>query len=46
MPNPNPERCEHAPPATSLLAGLTPEQAPAVTYGAGELGIPRSRRRQ
>jgi RNA polymerase sigma-70 factor (ECF subfamily) len=32
-----PERREHAPPGTSLLAGLTPEQAQAVTHGTGPL---------
>ena len=37
MPHPDPERREHAPPGTSLLAGLTPEQAQAVPYGAGPL---------
>jgi len=31
MPHPDPERCKHAPPGSSLLAGLTPEQAKA--YG-------------
>jgi hypothetical protein len=33
MPDPEPVRREHAPPGTSLLAGLTPEQAQAVTHG-------------
>jgi DNA helicase-2/ATP-dependent DNA helicase PcrA len=37
MPHPEPERREHAPPSTILLAGLTPEQAQAVTYGTGPL---------
>src|SRR5436305_9509589 len=37
MPDPEPERREHAPPGTSLLAGLTPEQAQAVTHGTGPL---------
>jgi hypothetical protein len=33
MPDPEPGWREHAPPGTSPLAGLTPEQAQAVTYG-------------
>src|SRR5436305_6323651 len=37
MPDPEPERREHAPPGTSLLASLTPEQAQAVTHGTGPL---------
>ena len=37
MPDPEPERREHAPPGISLLAGLTPEQAQAVTHGTGPL---------
>src|SRR5437588_12299398 len=37
MPHPEPERREHAPPGNSLLDGLTPEQAQAVTYGTGPL---------
>lgn len=37
MPHPEPERREHAPPGSSLLAGLTPEPAQAVTYGTGPL---------
>src|SRR5437763_8837106 len=37
MPHPEPERREHAPPGTSLLAGLTPERAQAVTHGTGPL---------
>ena len=37
MPGPNPERRTNAPPGSSLLAGLTPEQAKAVTYGTGPL---------
>jgi ATP-dependent DNA helicase UvrD/PcrA len=37
MPHPEPERGQHAPPGTSLLAGLTPEQAQAVTHGTGPL---------
>ena len=37
MPHPEPERREHAPPGRSLLAGLTPEQAHAVTHGTGPL---------
>jgi hypothetical protein len=37
MPHPEPERREHAPPGTTLLAGLTPEQAQAVTRGSGPL---------
>src|SRR5947208_13470809 len=37
MPNPEPERRTNAPPGTSLLAGLTPEQAQAVTHGTGPL---------
>ena len=36
MTNPNPGVRDHAPPGTErLLAGLTPEQAQAVTFGAG-----------
>jgi len=37
MPHPDPERREHAPPGPRLLAGLTPEQAQAVTHGTGPL---------
>jgi hypothetical protein len=37
MPHPEPGRREHAPAGTSLLAGLTPEQAQAVTYSVGPL---------
>src|SRR5947209_10432420 len=37
MPHPEPERRTNAPPGTSLLAGLTPEQAQAVTHGPGPL---------
>src|SRR5947209_11984654 len=37
MPHPEPERRTNAPPGTSLLAGLPPEQAQAVTHGAGPL---------
>ena len=38
MPHPKPERRTNAPPGTQrLLAGLTPEQAQAVTYGTGPL---------
>src|SRR5437763_2876450 len=37
MPHPKPERREHAPPGLRLLAGLTPEQAQAVTHGTGPL---------
>src|SRR6202035_2526633 len=37
MPHPDPGSREHAPPGNSLLAGLTPEQAQAVTYGTGPL---------
>ena len=37
MPHPDSERREHAPPGSSLLDGLTPEQAQAVTYGTGPL---------
>jgi hypothetical protein len=33
MSHPEPERREHAPPGTGLLAGLTPAQAHAVRYG-------------
>ncbi len=39
MPHPEPERREHAPPGISLLAGFTPEQAQAVTHGAGPLRL-------
>jgi hypothetical protein len=35
MPHPEAQRHEHAPPGKNLLAGLTPEQAQAVTHGAG-----------
>ncbi len=36
MTNPNPGVRSHAPPGTEgLLAGLTPEQAQAVTFGSG-----------
>jgi hypothetical protein len=34
MPHPEPERRTNEPPGTSLLAGLTPEQAQAVTHDA------------
>src|SRR5207248_2255652 len=37
MSHPEPGRRVHAPPASILLAGLTPEQAQAVTYGTGPL---------
>jgi DNA helicase-2/ATP-dependent DNA helicase PcrA len=38
MPHPNLERPSNAPPGTErLLAGLTPEQAQAVTHGNGPL---------
>jgi DNA helicase II / ATP-dependent DNA helicase PcrA len=37
MSHPEPERREHAPPGSDLLAGLTPEQTQAVTYGTGPL---------
>jgi hypothetical protein len=37
MPYPEPGWREHAPPRTRLLAGLTPEQARAVTHGTGPL---------
>src|SRR3981081_1638546 len=38
MPHPDPERREHAPPGTTrLFAGLTAEQAQAVTHDAGPL---------
>ena len=38
MTNPNPGVRDHAPPGTErLLAGLTPEQAQAVTFGTGPL---------
>ena len=38
MTNPNPGVRDHAPPGTErLLAGLTPEQAQAVTFGSGPL---------
>jgi hypothetical protein len=37
MPHPEPERREHPPPGRSLLAGLSPEQAQAVTHGGGPL---------
>ena len=38
MPHPNPERRTNAPPGSErLLAGLTPEQAQAVTHGNGPL---------
>ena len=37
MPHPEPERRTNALPGTSLLAGLTPEQAQAVTHGNGPL---------
>jgi hypothetical protein len=38
MTHPDPGIRENAPPGTiSLLAGLTPEQAQAVTHGAGPL---------
>jgi DNA helicase-2/ATP-dependent DNA helicase PcrA len=37
MSHPEPERRTNAPPGTSLLAGLTPEQAQAVTHGTGPL---------
>jgi DNA helicase-2/ATP-dependent DNA helicase PcrA len=38
MPHPEPERPTNAPPGSErLLAGLTPEQAQAVTHGTGPL---------
>ena len=38
MTHPDPERRTNAPPGSErLLAGLTPEQAQAVTHGAGPL---------
>jgi DNA helicase-2/ATP-dependent DNA helicase PcrA len=38
MQNPNPGVRDHAPPGPErLLAGLTPEQAQAVTFGSGPL---------
>jgi DNA helicase-2/ATP-dependent DNA helicase PcrA len=37
MSHPEPERRTNAPPRTGLLAGLTPEQAQAVTHGTGPL---------
>jgi hypothetical protein len=37
MPHPEPDGREHAPPGSSLLVGLTPEQTQAVTYGTGPL---------
>src|SRR5437763_9444912 len=37
MPHPEPGGREHAPPGPNLLAGLTPEQAQAVTHGTGPL---------
>ncbi len=38
MTHPNPGARKHAPPGTErLLAGLTPEQAQAVTHGGGPL---------
>jgi superfamily I DNA/RNA helicase len=37
MPHPEPERRESVSPGTSLPAGLTPEQAQAVTHGTGPL---------
>jgi DNA helicase-2/ATP-dependent DNA helicase PcrA len=37
MPHPDPGRRENAPPGSPLLAGLTPEQAQAVTHGTGPL---------
>ena len=38
MPHPDPERRTNAPPGSErLLAGLTPEQAQAVTHGTGPL---------
>ena len=38
MTEPDPGARDHAPPGTErLLAGLTPEQAAAVTHGAGPL---------
>jgi hypothetical protein len=48
MPHPEPERRTNAPPGSErLLAGLTPEQAQAVTHGTGPLLLDRrSRRRQ
>jgi hypothetical protein len=39
MPHPEPDRRTHAPPGTSLLAGLTAEQARAVTHGTGPLVV-------
>jgi ATP-dependent DNA helicase UvrD/PcrA len=37
MPHPERKRRANAPPGSSLLAGLTPEQAGAVTHGTGPL---------
>ena len=38
MPHPEPERRTNAPPGSQLLlAGLTPEQAQAVTHASGPL---------
>jgi hypothetical protein len=39
MPHPEPERREHALPASSLPAGLTPEQAQVVTHAAGPIPL-------
>ena len=35
MSHPEPERCKHAPPRSTLLAGLTPEPVQAITHGTG-----------
>jgi hypothetical protein len=37
MPHPEPRRREHAPPGSPVPARPTPEQAQAVTHGAGPL---------
>jgi ATP-dependent DNA helicase UvrD/PcrA len=37
MSHPESGRPDHSPPGTDLLAGLTPEQARAVTHGTGPL---------
>jgi hypothetical protein len=45
MTNPNPGVRDHAPPGPErLLAGLTPEQAQAVTFGSGPLLLLAARR--
>ena len=47
MTNPNPGVRDHAPPGPErLLAGLTPEQAQAVTFGTGPLLVARRARRR